>query len=158
MSLKNCPFCGGEASIDRWDQPDLWGQPTGILRYVIECDNACGIQACTSSSESLSEVTAAWNTRAAPTMKPWEWVEAELVWGFWSGKFPRGNSVMHEISEDYGSWVRDELFFRVKPEPEKVQLCTLCGSIDGNSSRHTHPASCPGKVYLFYVDDAISVT
>lgn len=43
---------------------------------VIECDNACGIQACTSSSESLSEVTAAWNTRAAPTMKPWEWVEA----------------------------------------------------------------------------------
>lgn len=54
MSLKNCPFCGG-------------GDITPVL-YCKTYDNAGMCEDCGATCNH-------WNTRAAPTMKQWEWVE-----------------------------------------------------------------------------------
>lgn len=60
MSLKNCPFCFGRASV-LWisgDNPSSNGS--------IECVEC----------RATAPDEEAWNTRAAPTMKPWVWVES----------------------------------------------------------------------------------
>jgi Restriction alleviation protein Lar len=76
--LKPCPWCDGEATLDEWEQV------TSVLRYNVHCDHSkCRVHPCTESSESRDEVVDVWNTRAAPTMKAWEWSEgdgASVVW------------------------------------------------------------------------------
>lgn len=52
MSFKNCPFCGG-------------GDITPVL-YCKTYDNAGMCEDCGATCNH-------WNTRAAPTMKQWEW-------------------------------------------------------------------------------------
>ena len=59
MSLKNCPFCFGRASV-LWISGD--NPPSNGAIECVEC-------------RATAPDEEAWNTRAAPTMKPWVWVE-----------------------------------------------------------------------------------
>ena len=55
MSLKNCPFCGG-----------------GDITPVLYCKTYDSAGICEDCGATCSH----WNTRSAPTMKPWVWVES----------------------------------------------------------------------------------
>ena len=73
MSLKNCPFCGGVAEIEEWQGG------SSRTNYLVECANAggdCPMAVCSGSYDNRDEAITAWNTRAAPTMKPWVWDES----------------------------------------------------------------------------------
>ena len=68
MSLKNCPFCGGEATMIRHA-----GLSVSVRCMNEECKMpSVGINYC-----DEAEAITAWNTRAAPTMKPWVWSEGD---------------------------------------------------------------------------------
>jgi len=59
--LKECPFCGGEATIKHLD----WFIP-GQFLYGAKC-SCCGAESAVKSTEG--EAIAAWNTRAERTCK-----------------------------------------------------------------------------------------
>lgn len=93
MSLKNCPFCGGEAEHE---PVDIYGDEDSKRDTCTKCH-----------ATAPSEI---WNTRAVLMMKPWEWVEAELVWGFWGGKFPRGKSYREQRYQSHVRNVVDDIW------------------------------------------------
>jgi Lar family restriction alleviation protein len=74
--LKPCPFCGGADVVDIAKPVN----DEGDMESFVEC-YTCGAMVAHSSLAGLH--LQIWNTRAAPTMKQWEWVEgdgASVVW------------------------------------------------------------------------------
>lgn len=65
--------------------------------------------------------------------------------------------VLSEIVFNWFRWDDGKLEFRLKPEPDRVQLCERCGVFPVTNTK-AHREYCQGKVYLFYLADAISVT
>lgn len=61
MSLKNCPFCGGEAANE---PDDFYGDEESRRDMCTKCHATSLI----------------WNTRAAPPMKPWVWEVQRDEW------------------------------------------------------------------------------
>ena len=99
MSLKNCPFCGGVAEIEEWQGG------SSRTNYLVECANAggdCPMAVCSGSYDNRDEAITAWNTRAAPTMKPWVWKDAEPRYGSSVTMFC--NSFMI-INDDRDGWL-----------------------------------------------------
>lgn len=65
IKLKPCPFCGGEAKINR--MPHLW-------EYSVQCNNVdCIVHPETEGYEKGEEAIEAWNTR-----KPMERIVEQL--------------------------------------------------------------------------------
>jgi Restriction alleviation protein Lar len=92
--LKPCPWCDGEATLDEWEQV------TSVLRYNVHCDHSkCRVHPCTESSESRDEVVDVWNTRAAPTMKSWEWEESNV-----HGPMLKCKTFNAVIFMEFGEW------------------------------------------------------
>lgn len=52
--LKPCPFCGGEAKIERYDSS---------LTYVKCANSKCPVDPCTMSCRSREQAIKIWNTR-----------------------------------------------------------------------------------------------
>ena len=77
INLKPCPFCGGESSCAFTKQ--LYS--TDKIRRYPKCNNKeCPVK---TSYVTAATAIAAWNTRAAPTMKAWEWVESNAHGPAW---------------------------------------------------------------------------
>lgn len=59
--LKNCPFCGSEVTLEKWDprddKEDIW--------FVIECQNAKCCCKLDQVFRTKNEAVTAWNTRPA---------------------------------------------------------------------------------------------
>ena len=91
--LKPCPFCGGG------DIEFIRGTHRVSTKYT--CDN-CG---CALESGETWQAPAAWNTRAAPTMKPWEWVAIELRYGTSATYTCNGFTIVNDDCHGWLAWM-----------------------------------------------------
>jgi len=67
--IKTCPICNGD-SITMIARADM-----NPFKHGIECSNTdCPAPLRTKLFRTFNEAIAAWNTRAAPLMKKWEWM------------------------------------------------------------------------------------
>jgi hypothetical protein len=62
--------------------------------------------------------------------------------------------VLKEINDDYGGWVSEELFFRVKPKPKVIAFCVTHGV---NNAHNVTPRCvvCDDTLFKFYEKDQI---
>ncbi len=77
--LKPCPWCGSDGRISKAERSAIGG-------FFGECANSdddCCVQPETGWYNTEAEAITAWNTRAAPTMKAWEWVESNAHGPAW---------------------------------------------------------------------------